>query len=215
MEDAPDRARHGSLTGAGRGRSSARGAHRVKPRAARVTGGVRSRVDSLARGRQRRVEAAPLRRCLRPAQAGHVRDSTEAGGAPSSAPPTGAGSPQGGLAPRRSPGFGREGRAVGRVSALRSEVERSAGTRVERWLQKPVRSILHAPARGAERQTERARASTSRRPPLWRGAKRTRRANGCRISAYAPNRGHVKVHSVARSSIEPAEGVLGLVSRRP
>lgn len=75
------------------------------------------------------------------------------------------------------------GRAVGRVSALRSEVERSAGARVVRWLQKPVRSILHAPVRGAERQTERARASTTRRPPLWRGAKRTRRANGCRICA--------------------------------
>lgn len=53
--------------------------------------------------------------------------------------------------------------AVGEAKATRSGITRSTGARVVSRLQKSARSIFLTPSRGAERQTEEARGSTSRR----------------------------------------------------
>jgi hypothetical protein len=62
---------------------------------------------------------------------------------------------------RRAPA--RVAAAVGEAKATRSGITRSTGARVVSRLQKSARSIFLTRSRGAERQTEKARGSTSRR----------------------------------------------------
>jgi hypothetical protein len=77
--------------------------------------------------------------------------------------PPGAGSSQDGLAPQSPTGSRSAVAVVGEAKAPRSGITRSTGARVVSRLQKSARSIFLTRSRGAERQTERARGSTSRR----------------------------------------------------
>jgi hypothetical protein len=149
-----------------------------------ATGSVRgrtsaSRMAENARPRWHRQKAAPgIHRAERRGEA--VHGSAEAGGAPSSARPAGAGSPQGGSGvARENPTLG-SGKhpAVSAARAARPEVERSTGARVVSRLQRSERSIFSATSRGAARQTEVVRGSTERRRAST-GRVRTLRAKGC------------------------------------
>ena len=119
---------------------------------------------SLVHGRKRQAKVAlpkgGARSCLTPPappkaeqeeERGCVRESAEAGGAPSSACPAGVGSPRGGLPPqgRTRPSVGEA--LCGQRSTFRRdarpEVERSTGARIVSRLQRSVRSIFSAPSR--------------------------------------------------------------------
>jgi hypothetical protein len=138
-------------------------------------------------------------------------------GAPSNAPATGVGSPQGGRTPhgrtRRRSG---KHPAVGAAKVTRPDIERTVGARVTRGLQRSVRSILSVPSRGAARRTEAMRGSpTRRRLHPDEGRHRARRAT--RVREYRANfqRGIASSRSAERPRSDPTEGVLGSGTASP
>ena len=101
------------------------------------------------------------------------------------------------------------------AKASRSEIGRSTGARVVCRLQKSVRSIFSSPARGKPRGKPRRRGVARRgRSFLDEGSFI---ASGDKGAGRVRANGHVNaesLHSVARPSIEPMEGVLGCWCRR-
>jgi len=110
------------------------------------------------------------------------------GTAPSSALYLGPGRRKTGWRRSRSRVSARRVAAVGEAQAPRSGIRRSTGARVVSRLQKSARSIFLTPSRGAERQTENARGSTSRRFLPRQGGITPRRAKGCEAEVRKPNR---------------------------
>lgn len=120
---------------------------------------------------------APTSRASREDGTNNVSRQAEAGQAPSSAGPTGAGLSKDGPVPRRTrahrcSGFrlrktvSRRACGVGAAQVARSVIERCSSARYVSRLQKSVRSIFFVSSRGAERQTEAMRDSASRRHGL-------------------------------------------------
>jgi len=117
---------------------------------------------------------------LREGNEARVSERAEAGDRAVKRALPGAGSPKGGLAPQSLTGFRPGGwLRSARRKPPRSGIRRSTGARVVSRLQKSARSIFLTRSRGAERQTERARGSTSRRFLPRQGGITPRRVKGC------------------------------------
>ena len=110
------------------------------------------------------------------------------GTAPSSALHLGPGRRKTGWRRSRSRVSARRAAAVGEAQATRSGIRRSTGARVVSRLQKSARSIFLTPSRGAARQTEEARGSTSRRFLPRQGGITPWRVKGCEAEVRKPNR---------------------------
>ena len=170
----------------------------------------------LARGRQRRGGESHPFGCA-PWPPSKTRTSyreigfAEVGFAPSSARPPGARSPKGGWVPSTRTELGARAHRRIRVAVSLSAsagFERFVSARIASRLQRSVRNIFLTFARETARSTERARGSTAepgdvtvaRASPGRKGVEEARRARTEHPQSFP---------SVARSRLEPKEGVLG------
>jgi hypothetical protein len=169
-----------------------------------------TRLKTLRRGGIARCGARPF-----PLGRGVV-GFAEVGNAPSSAYPPGVLFPQGSRTPRGRFEHVSMRPAVSSAKAVRSGIERSVGARVVDRLQRLARYIFPDSFGWAARLAKASQGSSSRQSPSRRRWVWPRRTKGCRNQSCV----NVKVnanwlHSAARLSIAPAEGVLGRMSLLP